>query len=294
MRSLLFVFILSAFAPVLPCVLGAASPVEIAAVREIINTAGNEILSPGALYPLDRDRILITDMAGRTISCFDHEGKRIWRTDGTETGEPGFLFPGMIAASRGLSIFVIDSALRKIFKFDGRGAFTGYLENHSVEKPSCIAQGESGELYIYDNTSWELACVEPDGTQRWKVKPWKLTGEVTSIRLADGGIHLLVPGDSAIYSYGKFGEFIRDVRLVSPKEGKRIEPVAFWPGRDGHTYVCSGEGSVVIYDSLCNPLMSIDSLNGKKLESPCDLFLSGNRLYLLDCGEQTVYEVTIR
>jgi len=287
MRALLFTVVMWTSVFLLTCVPRTVQAIETGAVREIVKAVDHGILSPRVMFPLERDRMLITDTAGRALYCFDLDGQRQWRTDGTETGETGFLFPGMIASSRGLNVFVVDSGLRKIFKFDRRGAFAGYLVNQSVENPSCIAQGEGGELYIYDNTSWELTCVETKGTLRWKVKPWKLTGEVTSMRLADGGIHLLVPGESTIYSYGKFGEYIRSVRLD-------CSPVAFWPGSDGRLYVCTKDGSVMIYDTLYNPLITIDSLEGKKLESPCDLFLSGNRLYLLDCGTQTVHEITIR
>ncbi|MFQ6103697.1 MAG: hypothetical protein ACE5OP_05325 [Candidatus Glassbacteria bacterium] len=267
--------------------------IEIRDIHELVRTADHGALGPVAIFPMGSDGFLVTDRAGRLLLCFDFDGNLKWKTDGTETGERGLLSPGAVASTHGLSVYVLDRGLRKIFSFDRRGAFTGYLVNEAIGNPSSIAQGEGGELYLYDMTKWELVCIEPGGTLRWKVKPWKVNGEVTSIRLAQGEIHLLVPERSTIFSYGKFGEFLREVRLVMPGRDPEERPTAFWRDQEGYIYVCTEEGSLVIYDVLMNPIVNLNSIRGRRLDSPCDLFLSGKKLYLLDCGSQTVYEITI-
>jgi len=275
--------------PVLP-----EKTLEIVKIRELINTRDNGVLSPAALSPFGANGILLTDTAGRSLYCFDREGFLKWKTDGTETGEPGFLSPGAIASSRGLSIFVLDRGLRKVLRFDVRGAFSGYLMNESLSDPACLAQGNGGELYIYDSLSWELTCVEPDGSLRWKVNPWKLKGRVSSIRIARGEIHMLVRESGTIYSYGKFGEYVRDIHLKAPGGRGTIDPTSFWLDREGFLYVCTQEGSLLVYDTLLNPIMDLDTIHGRKLEGPCDMFVSGKTLYLLDCGNGIVYEISLK
>ncbi len=289
------------FTPIVPavsfCLLSTALPanaLEIVKIRELVNTRDHGVLSPAALSPLGREGILVTDAAGRSLFCFDYEGLLKWKTDGTETGEPGFLSPGAIASTRGLSIFVLDRGLRKVLRFDRRGAFSGYLVNETLSDPACLAQGDGGELYIYDSLSWKLLCVEPDGSLRWRVNPWKLKGGVSSIRLAGGEIHLLVRESGTIYSYGKFGEYIRDIHITAPEGGGAIDPASFWLDREGYLYVCAKRGSLIVYDTLLNPIMNLDTIHGKKLEGPCDMFGSGKTLYLLDCGNGLIYEISLR
>jgi outer membrane protein assembly factor BamB len=270
-----------------------AAPFEIAGVREILRAKDHGIVSPGAMASLGGGAVVIVDRAGRSLACFSREGKLQWKTDGTETGEAGFLDPASVASSTGLALFVLDRGARKILRFDGRGAFQGYLQSDLIDSPACMAQGESGELYLYDSRAWELVCLDTDGNLRWKTKPAGVTGPVSLVRVSQGDIYLLLPDTRSILRYGRFGEFLSETRLRAPAGEADPVPTSFWKSADGTLYVTTDDGRLVVYDGFSNPVASLAALGDSRLERPCDLFLSGNLLYLIDCGTGTLYEITL-
>jgi outer membrane protein assembly factor BamB len=270
-----------------------AAPFEIAGVREILRTKEHGIVAPGAIAQLGGGAIVVTDRAGRSLACFSREGKLLWKTDGTETGEAGFLDPASVASSTGLALFVLDRGARKILRFDGRGAFQGYLQNDEIDSPACLAQGEGGDLYLYDSRAWELVCLDTDGNLRWKTKPAGVTGPVSMMRVSQGDIYLFLPDTRSISRYGRFGEFLSETKLRAPAGEAEPVPTSFWKSADGSLYVTTEDGRLVVYDGLANPVTSVRALGDSRLERPCDLFLSGNLLYLIDCGTGTLYEITM-
>lgn len=266
---------------------------EVGTVRELIDTKEHGILSPGAACALGGGAILITDRAGRTLFCFSREGKLLWRTDGTETGEKGFLDLTSVASSNSLSLFVLDRGTRKILRFDGRGAFQGYVQSEDLRSPTGLALGEAGELYLWDSVTWQLVCVDVDGSSRWGVKAERVTGDVRTVRAFGGEIQLLVPEKGAILRYGRFGEYIGETRLSAPGGQPDPSPTSFSRSPDGNLYVTTRDGRLLVYDALSNPVASLETLGERRLEVPCDLFVSGKMLYLLDCGSGTLYEIAL-
>jgi hypothetical protein len=272
----------------------AAVSFEVEDARVFVALDHHDVHGPGAMCTVSGEKVLVTDLAGRSLLCFGPDGGLKWKTDATGTGEQGLLQPRQVAASHETSIFVLDTGLRKILKFDGRGAFTGYVAGEDVRIPSAIALGPGGELYIYDSATWELVCLSPVGSLRWRVKPWKLTGEPSSMRIVDGEIHLLVPDERTIYTYGKFGEFLRKTTIPPGDDRDDGKPTAFWKTGDGYLFVTTDHGLLLVFDQLGNPFARISSLPPIDFERLCDLSVRGNSLYLLDCGAPAIYQMTLK
>jgi hypothetical protein len=93
--------------------------------------------------------------------------------------------------------------------------------------------------------------------------------------------------------YGRYGEFLSETKLPPPAGEDPATLTSFWRSVEGTLYATTGDGRLLVYDALSNPVASLEAPGGHRLEFPCDLFLSGNSLFLLDCGSGMLYEIML-
>ena len=183
----------------------------------------------------------------------DSEGRAVFGGAGFQPGQFGS--PVDIESDAAGNLYVIDSARRRLQKFDAAGNFLASVDvrttpgNSSEDsQPWGLAIAPTGEVVVADTFGWRIRVFDRD------LKPLLVFGETPDTsKPTPGPLELFGPRDVAIDAQGNLwvtdtghdriqvftlqGEFVRTVGSQGNGEGQFDEPVGIDIGRDGTIYV---------------------------------------------------------
>jgi len=182
----------------------------------------------------------------------DEEGRAVFGGRGTQPGN--FWSPVDVEADAEGNLYVIDSAQRKLQKFDSAGNFLAAVDirenpgdGGEQAQPWGLAIAPTGEVVVADTFGWRLRVFDRD------LKPLRTIGTIPDTSRAPGPFELFGPRDAAIDAQGQVwvtdtghdriqvftlaGEFVKSIGSEGAGQGQFNEPVGIDIGPDGAIYV---------------------------------------------------------
>ncbi|MEO8538430.1 MAG: flippase activity-associated protein Agl23 [bacterium] len=152
------------------------------------------------------------------------------------------------------NLYVIDSATKKLQKFDSVGNFIAAVDIrvkatdiNEQSQPWGLAIAPTGEIVVADTFGWRIRIFDND------LKPLATFGQAPDTTKAPGPFDLFGPRDVAIDSQGQLwvtdtgndriqvftlqGEFVKTVGSSGKGEGQFDEPIGIDIAKDGSIYV---------------------------------------------------------
>ncbi len=182
----------------------------------------------------------------------DSEGRAIFGGAGSLPGQ--FFNPVDAERDAQGNLYVIDSATKKLQKFDAAGNHLATVDirlnpsdGTEQSQPWGLAVAPSGEVVVADTFGWRIRVFDKD------LKSIATFGQAPDTTKAPGPFDLFGPRDAAIDAQGNVwvtdtgndriqvftlrGEFVKSVGAGGRGEGQFDEPVGIDIGRDGAIYV---------------------------------------------------------
>lgn len=182
----------------------------------------------------------------------DADGKAVFGGTGSLPGQ--FFSPVDIERDKDGNLYVIDSATKKLQKFDSQGNFVAGVDirlkaNDLTEQaqPWGLALAPSGEIVVADTFGWRIRVFDKD------LNSLASFGQPPDTTKAPGPFDLFGPRDVAVDSQGQLwvtdtgndriqvftlqGQFVKTVGGTGKGPGQFDEPVGIDIGKDGSIYV---------------------------------------------------------
>ena len=108
--------------------------------------------------------LYVADPGAQALWIFDPANKRFRRVG--RLGQEALASPVAVAFGPGDTVFVADSALKKVFLVDRDGKLRRTAAEVGLERPAAVAYDEgSGRLYVADSAAHQVAAYGPDGAR---------------------------------------------------------------------------------------------------------------------------------
>lgn len=227
----------------------------------------------------------------------DDEGRPMFGGTGSLPGQ--FFSPVDVEQDAQGNLYVIDSATKKLQKFDAQGNFINSVDirldpaNSSEQsQPWGLAIGPNGEVVVADTFGWRMRVFDTDlnsvatfGTAPSGSEapgPTELFGPRDVAFDPDGNIWITDTGHDRIQVFTPSGEFVRSVGVEGPGPGQLDEPVGIAIGPDGLVYVAdmyNGRVQVLNPDGSYNREFPVEGWGGLEVsDKPYITLLRDGRL----------------
>jgi hypothetical protein len=240
--------------------------------------------------------IYVVDSHNARLGKVGRDGRLAWEIDGREWGGEGFLKPGTIGVSSGLSLYLLDTGRREIFRISSRGEVLGVIEEDSLADPRALAETERGKLVIYDAETAEVSVWGPTGGVLWSFRPsgFRSRSRVGMVLLGEEDICLYTRGSKTMRIYHFMGGLKRVWKPVLPDGSEpRIWSVDFDAGGRAGILDTDHPG-LYTFDPLGNPPLDLsDLLKEIDFEGPGEVCWHQEALYLSDSRGGKLYEIRI-
>jgi predicted membrane-bound mannosyltransferase len=182
----------------------------------------------------------------------DSQGRLTFGGVGSLPGQ--FFAPVDVESDAQGNLYVIDSATKKLQKFDAGGNFLDSVDirlsptdGNEQSQPWGLAVAPTGEIVVADTFGWRIRVFDkdlnsiaafgqpPDTTKQ--PGPFDLFGPRDAVVDSRGQIWVTDTGNDRIQVFGLNGQFIMSIGSSGKGEGQFDEPVGIDIGKDGAIYV---------------------------------------------------------
>ena len=227
----------------------------------------------------------------------DSEGRLTFGGAGSLPGQ--FFAPVDIEADEAGNLYVIDSATKRLQKFDPAGNFLASVDirldstNLSEQsQPWGLAIAPSGEIVVADTFGWRIRVFDSDlkslatfGTAPDTTKapgPFDLFGPRDATIDAAGNVWVTDTGNDRIQVFTLKGEFVKSIGTSGNGEGQFDEPIGIDIGDDGAVYVAdmyNKRVQVLNPDGSFRSQFTVDGWGGQDVnDKPYLIVLSDGRV----------------
>ena len=237
----------------------------------------------------------------------DSEGRLTFGGAGSLPGQ--FFAPVDVEADAEGNLYVIDSATKRLQKFDPGGNFLASvdirLESTNVNEqsqPWGLAVAPTGQVVVADTFGWRIRVFDRDlkslatfGTAPDTTKPagpFDLFGPRDAAIDRDGNIWVTDTGNDRIQVFTLGGEFVRTVGSSGKGEGQFDEPVGIDIAKDGTVYVAdmyNRRVQVLNADGTFRSQFTVDGWGGQEVnDKPYINVLTDGRIAVSLPGQNAV------
>lgn len=115
----------------------------------------------------DGSTVLVSDPWRSRVVAFDRDGNERFVIE--DAGGTRLIRPHGVTTTRNGSIFVTDASLDRIVRYDALGNYVDHFGEHGADfeqfwKPTAIAEGPSGKIFVLDHGNHRIQAFDPDGT----------------------------------------------------------------------------------------------------------------------------------
>ncbi|MCE5273295.1 hypothetical protein LLH00_18610 [bacterium] len=171
----------------------------------------------GEVFVLDREHARLHKFSPR-------DGREMWRTDGTESGE-AFIDPSFLSRPDGFYLYLTDRGNRKVWRIDYRGEIRGSLDLPFATDPIFFDLAAGRQFVVYDRASGLVHLLDDSGRSLFSFPPGgpEVAAEPLDMALDAEGkqVFFLWPGSGGISSNSLSGQ----KGLALALSGEHAEPV---------------------------------------------------------------------
>lgn len=220
-----------------------------------------DLLRPQQVASDGRGRLYVVDTGRQAVFVFDEESGEFALWNESELGVP---LPSPVGlAVVGDSVWVTDSELARVYRFDPSGSVIGRIEDESLRRPTGIAVDTAGErLFVSDTAAGEVRVFDLDGRAlgTWG-RPGGGPGEFnrpTYLAYRDGRLYVADSLNARVQVFDDNGSFLRSIGQRGLFVGNFSRPKGVAIDSDGNLYVVeSYYDHVLIYDPRGALLLAI-------------------------------------
>lgn len=220
-----------------------------------------DLLRPQQVASDRHDRLYVVDTGRQAVFVFDETSGEFALWNESELGVP--LASPVGLAVLGDSIWVTDSELARVYRFDTTGAVTGRIDDRSLRRPTGIAVDAAGQrLFVSDTAAGQVRVFDLDGRAlaTWG-RPGGGPGEFnrpTFLAYRDGRLYVADSLNARVQVLDDDGGFLRSIGQRGLFVGNLSRPKGVATDSDGNLYVVeSYYDHVLIYDPRGELLLAI-------------------------------------
>jgi len=248
-----------------------------------------------SLYVADtgNDRIVRLDQEGRFMA--EYGGFGLAFGDRSEEREDSLDEPYDVAAGGFSNIYVTDQNNDRVAQFDAYKSFKGNLfpkagdRDARLNRPRGITTDGENHVWVVDGRADRVLKLTPNGDKLLELggfgwSQWQFKDPVQVAVDADGRIFVSDRGNRRVQVFDRFGSHVQEVKdhLKSPT-GLGIDG-------DGLLYVTDDEtGELNLYSPSGRRIAFwTEARPGDRFRGPNDVVVLGDRVFLLDAGNNRV------
>ncbi len=220
-----------------------------------------DLLRPQQLASDERGRVYVVDTGRQAIFVFDETLGEFTLWNESELGIP-LLSPVGIAVA-GDSVYISDSELAVVYRFDADGELLGRIGEDLLERPTGIAVDPAGQrLFVSDTAASRIALFDLDGRPagtwgRFGNGPGELN-RPTYVFYRDGRVYVADSLNARVQVFDPAGRHLQTIGERGLYVGNFSRPKGVALDSDGNLYVVeSYYDHVLIYNPRGELLLAI-------------------------------------
>lgn len=203
-----------------------------------------DFVTPYGITTSGGDVIYVADPGARVVFRLDLAKREV--TPISEAGDVPLLSPVGVALDSEGHLYVTDSILDRVFKFNAKGEYLGELKG-KFERPAGIAINSRGEKFVVDVLAHKLKVYDKDDRFERDFPP---AGEGGALNLPsnvaidrDNNVYLTDSLNFTIKMYDREGKFLGKVGQIGDSPGFFARPKGVAVDSVGHIYVVDASHS---------------------------------------------------
>lgn len=254
-----------------------------------------EFASPYAVTVGQNGITVVTDTSRGAIYLFDPVRGKYKMIH--KAGKERLLSPVGATFDNAGVLYVADSNLSKIFKYDAKGKFIGqFAPDVSFKRPTCLAtDSETGVLYAVDTEASEIVALDAAGSIVRKIDNYAGGRFNRPTHIAVGRDGTVAINDSLNFRIALFdrdGKYISSFGKNGDGTGDFARPRGVAIDSDGHIYVADALFDVIqIFDRDGKYLLAFGGTGGDPglMYMPAGIFISpDNTILIADQGNRRI------
>ena len=242
--------------------------------------------------------MFVVDTAARSILLFDRDEKRFRRV--SRAGKEKLVSPIDIAVTPEGRFFVSDSALGRVFAFNGNGKFLFEIgSTETLQRPTGLALSRTNRLlYVVDTQKHQISVFNETGEPRFSFgSRGTAEGEFnfpTNIFTdSRGQVYVTDFLNFRVQIFTPEGKFLKSIGSPGDKWENLVKPKGVAVDREGHIYIVDSiNDQVKIFDPEGRFLLFFGGTgNGPgEFYLPSGIFIDGeDRIYVSDSFNHRIH-----
>jgi len=230
------------------------------------------IIPTGDIYITERNRhrFLILNSSGIRIDSVGRQGR----------GDYQFDSPVSINATNGLKIYVADKNNNRVQMFDRRHQYLSSFTSEKLErqdrfKPTLLTVSPSNELFVYDPDRFLLHKFDSNGnySREFNLRQYRVRN-LSHLKMSGFVLLLFDNREGLLHRFQSDGRYLNFIAGFDGAKAISGTPNHIWALFEDRLEKFSHRGASLATYSFNEPLQNIT-----------DLFVSGNRLYVLTSNQ---------
>jgi sugar lactone lactonase YvrE len=211
------------------------------------------------------DRVFVTDLSSRRVLILDRENREVRELKDMNGETHPLLQATSVAASADGSVYVVDTLMAKVFKYDAEEHLIAKLSDGLfLSRPVAVAVDDRhGLVYVVDVGAHNVVVSDQQGTLLFKFgERGSEVGQFnypTDIALdKEGNVYVLDSLNFRVQVFSPSGEFLREFGEHGTSPGSFQIPKGIAVSTQGHVYVTDAlSNKFVVFDTEGNYLLTL-------------------------------------